>query len=267
MPAGRLLRAVVFAGATAALSGGSSSRWLWWLVDAATAAGCRPVFMYPRTRKLLTINVVALLFTVALLTLVLTRSAGADTGAPQSTLAPAALADITSPPSAAITAAVAATMPASNPLPHGCATLFTQRQFAAAARPLYRGDRLPTARAQRRLAGLARCQHSPRATRNVLKLQRHLAAVQRANRCSDSNVPACIHEASSRWHVSYSQMLGRARCESSLNHLASNGTHFGLYQFLPSTWSGETSYGSHSYWSAKWNALGAAEMQARGMGD
>jgi hypothetical protein len=62
-------------------------------------------------------------------------------------------------------------------------------------------------------------------------------------------------------------MLNRAMCESTLNHRASNGTHFGLYQFLPSTWRNETSYGSHSYWSAKWNALGAAEMESKGMGD
>lgn len=211
----------------------------------------------------LTLNVVAaLLLGGVLLAVALTGTAGADTSAAATPAAPA-----TAVPTVPATAATRVPTTPVTPLPPGCTRLLSQRDFARAARSLYRGERRPTVKTLRHLAHIAHCQHSRRATRRDKALQRHLDVAQRASMCSDTNPTACIRDAANRYHVSYALMLNRAVCESTLNHLASNGTHFGLYQFLPSTWRGETSYGSHSYWSAKWNALGAAEMQSKGMGD
>lgn len=215
----------------------------------------------------LTINgVAALLLGGVLLVVALTGTAGADTSAAATPAAPATVVP-TVPATAAATATTRVPTTPVTPLPPGCTRLLSQRDFARAARWLYRGERRPTVRTLRHLAHIAHCQHSRRATRRDKALQRHLDVAQRASMCSDTNPTACIRDAANRYHVSYALMLNRAVCESTLNHLASNGTHFGLYQFLPTTWRGETSYGSHSYWSARWNALGAAEMQSKGMGD
>jgi hypothetical protein len=219
------------------------------------------------SRTFLTVNFVAAwLLAAALLTVGLARTAGADSRPAATTAAPAPVAP--TPPPALPVAAVAAA-PAKPALPHGCPRLYTQQQFASTARVLFRGRHHPGSRARLHLTRMTRCQHSRSATRNAQALQRRLVAAQRAAAaaaCSNTNVPACIRDASNRWHVSYAKMLSRAMCESTLNPSASNGTHFGIYQFLPSTWRGETSYGSHSYWSARWAALGAAEMEAKGMG-
>jgi len=197
---------------------------------------------------------------------VLTGTAGADTSAAATTATPAAVVP-TVPPTVVATATTHVHAAPVTPLPPGCTRLFSQDHFARAAHSLYRGEHRPIVETLRHLAHIAHCAHSLRAKRNDKALQRQLIVAQRASMCSDTNPTACIRDAANRYHVSYALMLNRAMCESTLNHLASNGTHFGLYQFLPSTWQGETSYGSHSYWSAKWNALGAAEMESKGMGD
>jgi soluble lytic murein transglycosylase-like protein len=56
-----------------------------------------------------------------------------------------------------------------------------------------------------------------------------------------------------QYGVSPAWMLSIARCESTLNPSASNGTHFGLYQYLPTTWveySTAAGVGGSSIWDA-----------------
>lgn len=81
--------------------------------------------------------------------------------------------------------------------------------------------------------------------------------------CSQRNVRPCIRYAARRYHQSYSYALSVASCESTLNPHASNGTHFGLYQFDGATWAGQP-FHRHSVWSARWAALGAMWYWARG---
>lgn len=86
--------------------------------------------------------------------------------------------------------------------------------------------------------------------------------------CSNSRPVACIRRAALRWRVSFRMLLRKARCESTLNPLASNGPHAGLFQFRigpPSTWS-TTPYAQRSPWRAKWNALAAGWMHHVGRG-
>jgi hypothetical protein len=50
-----------------------------------------------------------------------------------------------------------------------------------------------------------------------------------------SSVQKAIYDSALVFGVPYKILLTIARCESSLNPNASNGTHFGLFQFLPAT--------------------------------
>ena len=85
------------------------------------------------------------------------------------------------------------------------------------------------------------------------------------HRCNHS-VVACIDRAAHLHRVSPALMRARAWCESRLDPDASNGTHFGLFQFATSTW-WRTPYARRgSVWSAKWASLGAAWMERMGMG-
>lgn len=86
------------------------------------------------------------------------------------------------------------------------------------------------------------------------------------HRCNHS-VTACIDRAAHLHRVSAPMLRGRAWCESRLNPAASNGTHFGLFQFAPSTYATTPYAGRGSIWSAKWNALAAAWMQRVGRGN
>lgn len=86
--------------------------------------------------------------------------------------------------------------------------------------------------------------------------------------CSQTRVVACIRRAALHHRVSLPMLMRKARCESTLNPLAVNGVHAGLFQFriaAPSTWA-TTRYASRSPWSAKWSSLAAAWMHARGRG-
>lgn len=96
------------------------------------------------------------------------------------------------------------------------------------------------------------------------------ATAEAARKSSCANSPekavrACIWHAAKKYEVSYDTLLRKARCESDLNPSATNGTHIGLFQFLPSTWD-TTPYKRRDPWRAKWNALGAAWMHSVGRG-
>ena len=84
--------------------------------------------------------------------------------------------------------------------------------------------------------------------------------------CTQTRVVSCIHRAALRWDVSYPMLRRKAWCESRLDPYATNGTHVGVFQFLWSTWA-TTPYAHRSPWRAKWNALAAAWMHARGRGN
>lgn len=86
------------------------------------------------------------------------------------------------------------------------------------------------------------------------------------HRCNHS-VTACIDRAAHLHRVNASMLRGRAWCESRLDPGASNGTHFGLFQFAPSTYASTPYARRGSIWSAKWNALAAAWMQRVGRGN
>jgi hypothetical protein len=86
--------------------------------------------------------------------------------------------------------------------------------------------------------------------------------------CSQSRVVPCIRRAALHHRVSMPMLLRKARCESTLNPLAVNGVHAGLFQFriaAPSTWA-TTPYAARSPWRAKWNALAAAWMHRADVG-
>lgn len=61
-------------------------------------------------------------------------------------------------------------------------------------------------------------------------------------------------------------LLNIARCESTFNPTASNGTHFGLFQFLPSTYAeyAPLAGAGPDYWDANNNAHVAAYMFSQG---
>jgi len=86
------------------------------------------------------------------------------------------------------------------------------------------------------------------------------------HRCNHS-VLACIDRAAHLHRVNRWMLRRRAWCESTMNPLASNGTHIGLFQFLPSTYATTPYAGRGSIWSAKWNSLAAAWMQRVGRGN
>ena len=86
-----------------------------------------------------------------------------------------------------------------------------------------------------------------------------------AKRCSQARPVSCIHRAALHWRVSYSMLRRKAWCESRFIARASNGSHFGIFQFAPSTWA-TTPYRSRWIFSAKWSALAGAWMHHRGRG-
>jgi len=86
------------------------------------------------------------------------------------------------------------------------------------------------------------------------------------HQCNHS-VVACIDRAAHLHRVNRWMLRRRAWCESTMNPLASNGTHIGLFQFLPSTYATTPYAGRGSIWSPKWNSLAAAWMQRVGRGN
>lgn len=87
--------------------------------------------------------------------------------------------------------------------------------------------------------------------------------------CSQKRPVPCVRRAAIRWRVSFRMLLRKARCESTLRPHATNGAHVGLFQFrvaAPSTWA-TTPYARRSPWRAKWSALAAGWMHAKGRGN
>ena len=168
----------------------------------------------------------------------------------------------TIPLTAPITALVAPSAVVAVPtLAPACTRLYTQQQFRGLAeRAYWIGE--PSRTERSRLGLIAHCQHGQAAERNVLHFEGHLI---HSTNCSNSNVLACIRNASRRWRVDTGLMERRAMCESTDEPHNQYAGHDGLYQFLPSTFA-ETIYRHHDIWSAKWNSLAAAEMQSEGQG-
>jgi len=89
------------------------------------------------------------------------------------------------------------------------------------------------------------------------RAERQTADYRLRHRCSRS-VPACIERAARLHHVSAGWMRSIAWCESRLDPRASNGTHFGLFQFDRQTWASSPYARRGSVWSAKWSSLATA---------
>jgi hypothetical protein len=77
-----------------------------------------------------------------------------------------------------------------------------------------------------------------------------------SHRCSQHHVTPCIDYAALKYKQSPSVAECVAYHESTDNPYASNGSHFGEFQFDQGTWDGSP-YARHSYWSARWNSLAA----------
>ncbi len=80
------------------------------------------------------------------------------------------------------------------------------------------------------------------------------------------DIQGIITAAANEFGADPNQLLRIAKCESGLNPRASNGTHFGLFQFNPITY---TAYAPRAgagsdYWNATNNARTAAYMIAHG---
>lgn len=80
-----------------------------------------------------------------------------------------------------------------------------------------------------------------------------------------------IYDSSLTFGVPYSVLLAIGRCESALDPRASNGTHFGLFQFAPSTFKRavrrmrtETGVRAHSFWNPLDSAYAAGYLFAVG---
>lgn len=93
----------------------------------------------------------------------------------------------------------------------------------------------------------------------------HVRAMKRLKaRCGYSNVKPCILYAATKFGQSYSYALGVAYCESTLNPYASNGSHFGLFQFDGVTWAGSPYDDNGSVYNPFWNSMAAMWYWARG---
>jgi hypothetical protein len=84
-------------------------------------------------------------------------------------------------------------------------------------------------------------------------------------------VKKAIYDSALVFGVPYMTLLEIARCESALNPRASNGTHFGLYQFAPATFRRASSQMreqigvlAHSYWRALDSSYTAGYMFVTG---
>ncbi len=80
-----------------------------------------------------------------------------------------------------------------------------------------------------------------------------------------------IYDSSLIFGIPYSVLLAIGRCESALNPHASNGTHFGLFQFDPGTFISaasllhrDTGIVARSYWNALDSSYAAGYLFATG---
>ena len=80
-----------------------------------------------------------------------------------------------------------------------------------------------------------------------------------------------IYDSSLVFGIPYAVLLNIAKCESSLNPRASNGSHFGLFQFAPTTFrraaarlQTTTGLAAKSYWNPLDSSYVAGFMFATG---
>lgn len=105
---------------------------------------------------------------------------------------------------------------------------------------------------------LKRCHHERRERAHLRWLEAQ---------CSDTNVNPCIALAALHFGQSVGEAQAVAECESTDYVGASNGTDFGLEQFLPSTYMATRTgqiHGKGSLWHARWAAWAAMEMWSEG---
>jgi soluble lytic murein transglycosylase-like protein len=95
----------------------------------------------------------------------------------------------------------------------------------------------------------------------------HKAECHAWRACNAGKVGACVRRAALKYRVGEAMLRRKAWCESRFNPRAYNSGSgaSGLFQFLPSTWR-TTPYGRRPIFTAKWNALAAGWMHARGRG-
>ena len=77
--------------------------------------------------------------------------------------------------------------------------------------------------------------------------------------CSQTRVVSCIRLGAWRHRQPFGDMLRVARCESSLDPFNEYAGHYGLYQFLSSTWA-TTPYRFHWIYSARYQSLATGWM-------
>lgn len=80
-----------------------------------------------------------------------------------------------------------------------------------------------------------------------------------------------IYDSALTFGVPYKILLAIGKCESGLNPYATNGTHFGLFQFLPDTFKRavgllrrDTGITAHTYWNPLDSAYAAGYLFATG---
>lgn len=84
-------------------------------------------------------------------------------------------------------------------------------------------------------------------------------------------VRRAIYDSSLTFGIPFTVLLTIGKCESDLNPRATNGHHFGLFQFLPATFRravtrlrAETGVVAHSYWNPLDSAYAAGYLFATG---
>lgn len=85
-----------------------------------------------------------------------------------------------------------------------------------------------------------------------------------SDKCKHHTVLKCIVYAATRYGQDVNKAKAVAYCESTYNRYASNGTHFGLFQFDSSTWAGSPFDTKGSVYSARLNSLAAMWYWQRG---
>ena len=91
------------------------------------------------------------------------------------------------------------------------------------------------------------------------KRKREIARIKSEARCDRGAVMACIRFATIVHHQPYGDAVRVCRCESGFDPFNEYAGHYGLFQFLGSTFA-TTPYRNKNIWSPKWNSLAAMWM-------
>jgi soluble lytic murein transglycosylase-like protein len=155
--------------------------------------------------------------------------------------------------------------PALTSAPAGCTRAVTVAQHRRYAKRVFKRATI-SHKAKRHLSRLRHCQkQGQRAIRATRRTERKLKHWRSLYHCTQSKVVNCIRDATRIYGGSVAHNLACAKSESGLNPYARNGGGSGasgLFQFMPSTWSGTLSRmgvrRARSIYSAKWQARAAA---------